>query len=51
MFTGIVEELGEVVALEESQGSAALTVHGPKVTAGASRGDSIAVNGVCLTVT
>ncbi len=51
VFTGIVEELGEVVALEELGGSARLTVRGPLVTAGASAGDSIAINGVCLTVT
>lgn len=51
MFTGIVEELGEIVALAESQGSARLTVRGPLVTSDASRGDSIAINGVCLTVT
>ena len=51
MFTGIVEELGEVVGLERSGDSARLTVRGPKVTADAARGDSIAINGVCLTVT
>jgi riboflavin synthase len=57
VFTGIVEELGEVVALEESQGpdqprsSMRLTVRGPLVTGDASAGDSIAINGVCLTVT
>jgi riboflavin synthase len=51
VFTGIVEELGEVVALQELGDAARLTVRGPLVTAGASRGDSIAVNGVCLTVT
>jgi riboflavin synthase len=51
VFTGIVEELGEVVALEEFPDAARLTVRGPKVTAGASPGDSIAINGVCLTVT
>lgn len=51
MFTGIVEELGEVVALEELADAARLTVRGPKVSAGASLGDSIAINGVCLTVT
>jgi riboflavin synthase len=51
VFTGIVEELGEVVALEELGDSARLTVRGPLVTAGASPGDSIAINGVCLTVT
>ncbi len=51
MFTGIVEELGEVVAIERLPGAARLTVRGPAVTAQARRGDSIAVNGVCLTVT
>ena len=50
MFTGIVEELGEVVALERLNGSARLTIRG-SVVAGAAHGDSIAVNGVCLTVT
>jgi riboflavin synthase len=49
MFTGIVEELGEVVALERRGDSARLTIKG-KVADGASHGDSIAVNGVCLTV-
>jgi riboflavin synthase len=51
VFTGIVEELGEVVDLELSSGSARLRVRGPQVSVDASRGDSIAVNGVCLTVT
>ncbi|MCF2529128.1 riboflavin synthase [Yinghuangia soli] len=50
MFTGIVEELGEIVSVEQLGDSARLTVHGPVVTAGARHGDSIAVNGVCLTV-
>ncbi|MDA0565376.1 riboflavin synthase [Streptomonospora sp. S1-112] len=54
MFTGIVEELGEVAAIEQagdSPGEAVrLTVRGPLVTADAAHGDSIAVNGVCLTV-
>ena len=51
VFTGIVEELGEVVALKEFQDAARLTVRGALVTAGAAAGDSIAINGVCLTVT
>jgi riboflavin synthase len=51
MFTGIVEELGEVVAVEALAGAARLTVRGPQVAADAARGDSIAVNGACLTVT
>ena len=51
MFTGIVEELGEVVSVEHLAGAARITVRGPRVTADAAIGDSIAVNGVCLTVT
>jgi riboflavin synthase len=50
MFTGIVEELGEVVALERDGDSARLTVRGPLVVSDAVHGASIAVNGVCLTV-
>ncbi|OJF12381.1 riboflavin synthase [Couchioplanes caeruleus] len=51
MFTGIVEELGEVVHLTDAGGdSAVLAVRGPVVTSDARHGDSIAVNGVCLTV-
>lgn len=50
MFTGIVEELGEVMAVERGNASARLTVRGPVVTADAVHGASIAVNGVCLTV-
>ena len=51
MFTGIVEELGDVVTVEVLTGAARLTVRGPQVAADAARGDSIAVNGACLTVT
>ncbi|NHC45977.1 riboflavin synthase [Motilibacter aurantiacus] len=50
MFTGIVEELGEVVGVEELADSARLTLRGPLVTSDAVHGASIAVNGVCLTV-
>ena len=50
MFTGIVEELGEVVGTEDLGDSARFTVRGPIVTSDARHGDSIAVNGVCLTV-
>jgi riboflavin synthase len=50
MFTGIVEELGHVVALTPGVDSARLTVAGPLVTSDAVHGASIAVNGVCLTV-
>ncbi|MBO4205616.1 riboflavin synthase [Micromonospora echinofusca] len=51
MFTGIIEELGEIVRQEPTGAdSVLLTVRGPVVTADARHGDSIAVNGVCLTV-
>ena len=50
MFTGIVEELGEVVRVEVGADSARVAVHGPLVTADAVPGASIAVNGCCLTV-
>lgn len=50
MFTGIVEELGEVTGKEDLADSARFTVRGPLVTSDAGHGDSIAVNGVCLTV-
>jgi riboflavin synthase len=51
LFTGIVEELGTVAGLERLADSACLTIRGPLVTAGAGSGSSIAVSGVCLTVT
>ena len=50
MFTGIVEELGHVVRLETVEDCARLTVEAPTVTQDASLGDSISVNGCCLTV-
>jgi riboflavin synthase len=50
MFTGIVEELGEVIAIEHGVDSARIVVRAPRVTADAANGASIAVNGVCLTV-
>ena len=50
MFTGIVEELGSVVALEDQGDAVRLTVRGPEVTSDAGLGDSISVNGCCLTV-
>jgi riboflavin synthase len=51
VFTGIVEELGQVVTLDRAAEPARLTIAGPEVTADARHGDSIAINGVCLTVT
>ncbi len=50
MFTGIVEERGEVVARTDLGDSVRLTVRGSRVIADVGRGDSVAVNGCCLTV-
>ncbi len=50
MFTGIVEEIGEIVGKEDLTDAARLVIRGPVVTSDAGHGDSIAVNGVCLTV-
>jgi len=50
MFTGLIEEMGEIVALKPVGDSIRLTVKGPKVTSDAAHGDSIQVSGVCLTV-
>ncbi|UCE84798.1 MAG: riboflavin synthase [Deltaproteobacteria bacterium] len=51
MFTGIVEAVGTVVSLEDLDDLRRLTVEAPEVAAGVRVGDSIAVNGACLTVT
>lgn len=50
MFTGLVEEKGKVIALEELGDSIRMQIEAPVVTADAQLGDSISVNGVCLTV-
>jgi riboflavin synthase len=50
MFTGIVEEIGRVAALEQRAGGWHLTVLGKAVLDGTRLGDSVAINGVCLTV-
>src|SRR5260370_25628157 len=50
MFTGIVEELGEVTSRDPLSDAARLIIRGPTVTTDAGHGDSIAVNGVRLTV-
>lgn len=51
MFSGIVEEIGQVIALDRGGGNNALTVRCATVLDGTRIGDSISVNGVCLTVT
>jgi riboflavin synthase len=50
MFTGIIEELGTVVGSDDQGDAVRLTVRGPLVTSDATAGDSISVNGCCLTV-
>ena len=50
MFTGLIEEIGEIVAVAPIGDSLRLTVAGPLVTSDATHGASIAVSGVCLTV-
>lgn len=50
MFTGLIEEIGEIVAVEPVADSMRLTVRGPVAVSDATHGASIAVSGVCLTV-
>jgi len=50
MFTGLIEELGAIVRWQAAGDAGRLTVRGPLVVSDAAHGDSIAVNGVCLTV-
>ncbi|MCW2840898.1 MAG: riboflavin synthase [Aeromicrobium sp.] len=50
MFTGLVEEKGSITAVDDLGDSVRLTIRGPVVTSDAAHGDSIAVNGCCLTV-
>ena len=51
MFTGIIEEVGTLVVREDLSDSAVLRIRAQRVLEGVALGDSIAVNGVCLTVT
>jgi riboflavin synthase len=50
MFTGIIEEMGSVKTLRREAGAARLTISASTVLGGTALGDSICVNGVCLTV-
>jgi riboflavin synthase len=50
MFTGIIEELGEIVAWDQAADAARITVRAPLAVSDAKHGDSISVSGVCLTV-
>ena len=51
MFTGIVEEIGTIRKIDKGVSSCSITVQADKVLQGSQVGDSIAVNGVCLTAT
>jgi riboflavin synthase len=51
MFTGLIGELGSITAIEKGESSAVFTVNAPKLIGEIAVGDSVAVNGVCLTAT
>ena len=51
MFTGLIGELGSITAIEKGESSAVFTINAPKLISQISVGDSVAVNGVCLTAT
>ena len=51
MFTGLITELGEVLSVTRGESSAIFTIAAPKSVTGLAIGDSVAVNGVCLTAT
>ena len=51
MFTGIIEEIGQIQAVKHGAASSRLTIQAAKILSDVQDGDSIAVNGVCLTVT
>jgi riboflavin synthase len=51
MFTGLIAELGSIIAIEKSETSAVFTINAPGLSSEITVGDSVAVNGVCLTAT
>ncbi|MFC2691744.1 MAG: riboflavin synthase, partial [Veillonella parvula] len=51
MFTGIVEEIGRIENIKKGPKSLAITIRGEKIFSDLKVGDSVAVNGVCLTAT
>ena len=51
MFTGLIGELGSIIAIEKGESSAVFTINAPKLISQIAVGDSVAVNGVCLTAT
>jgi len=51
MFTGLIAELGRVVTIDKGESSAIFTIEAPQLISGIALGDSVAINGVCLTAT
>ena len=51
MFTGLITELGTISSIERGESSAIFTIKAPESVVGLTIGDSIAVNGTCLTAT
>lgn len=51
MFTGIIEEVGKIKKIEKKENSQTLVIQCQELLEGTKQGDSIAVNGICLTVT
>ena len=51
MFTGLIGELGSITAIEKGESSAVFTINAPQLISEIAVGDSVAVNGVCLTAT
>jgi len=51
MFTGLISELGNITAINKGETSAVFTINAPRLIAEIKTGDSVAVNGVCLTAT
>ena len=51
MFTGLIGELGSITSIQKSESSAVFTINAPKLISQIAVGDSVAVNGVCLTAT
>ena len=51
MFTGLIAELGSIIAIEKSETSAIFTINAPGLSSEIAVGDSVSVNGVCLTAT
>jgi len=51
MFTGLIGELGSITVIEKGESSAVFTINAPKLIGEIAVGDSVAVNGVCLTAT